>query len=399
MSIPSVTHNQAFRRTWLPSTSILVLALAMLAIGFVTQGTNPTAVAAAPIAHCNSSTASNVGGQGVACTVTVDNYVTGAGSLEATAPSTIVVTACTGAAGVIASGGGTCNTTTTTSAEPITSIAQCNFVGNGGGGVVICTVRINNHFDSVPASAPTAARVYQCVGSVITGTGAPGTCSPANTPGVTSIGAATVGQCNGSGNGGTSVGFTCTVTGSSTTTERMPVNINQCNDSANGGGSLVICRSTVTNDVIANAPTATPAGVNTSTPIVPVDSTPGASATAVPPVDSTPTAIVPPLDLTPTPVGTPPVELTPTPFATPPLDMTPTPVGPFVITTPTPLVPGTPPADTTPGLPMTGTPAPGAPNTGTGASTSASTSVLPIVAGLALLLGSTGAMALKRNAR
>ena len=232
----------------------------VLMIGALAQsgGQISAAPLAAPVNQCNAL--ANVGGQGLACTVTVDNYITGSGAV--TTPSTITVTVCVGAAGPIGAGAGTCTTTTTTSSQPVVSIVQCDGSANGGGGVLICAATITNHFAGAPAVAPTPALIYQCIGSAITGTGAPGTCTPANTPGVTSVTAATVGQCNGSGNGGTSVGFICTVSTGSTATSTLAVNIDQCNNSTNGGGALTKCQAAVNNVVVAAAvPTATPAPV------------------------------------------------------------------------------------------------------------------------------------------
>ena len=241
---------------------------------------------AAPVAQCNDDTASNVGGQGVRCTVTVANFITSTGAIDPLRPSTVTVTRCVGAAGPIGAGGGTCTTTTSTSSSLITSIAQCNGSANGGGGVLICAVTMTNTFAGGPAATP--ATVYQCIGSVITGTGAPGTCTPANTPGIGSVSAATVGQCNGSGNGGTSVGFVCTV-GSSTISSALAVNVDQCNGSANGGGSLVNCSAQVSAVVQAQT-TATPAPSATAGP----SATPASTATPAPaavtpaPVSATP---------------------------------------------------------------------------------------------------------------
>ena len=256
---------------------LLLLAVSTLPLAALAQsgGQSNAAPLSAPVNQCNNDTASNVGGQGLACTVTVDNYVDGNGTTAA--PSTVTVTKCVGAAGPIGAGAGTCATTTSTSTQPVVSVTQCDGSSNGGGGVLICTVTITNHFAGSPASAPTAASVYQCIGSVITGTGAPGTCTPVNTPGVTSVTAATVGQCNGSGNGGTSVGFVCTVTTGSTMTSTLSVNVDQCNGSANGGGALVRCLATVSS-IIAAAPTATPSPVAVVAPV----------ATPTPPVAGLP---------------------------------------------------------------------------------------------------------------
>lgn len=302
---------------------VFVLVAIVLAMVLLSQGSHPAGAAAAPVTQCNGE--ANVGGQGIRCTVTIVNHVDSTGA--ATAPSAITVTKCTGAAGPIGAGAGTCTTTTTTSAEPITLVQQCNGSGNGGGGVVICSVQVTNSFSSAPVAALGAATVYQCVGSQITGPGAPAICTPANSPGITSVGAATVGQCNGSGNGGTSVGFTCTVTGGSTMTSTLAMNVDQCNDSANGGGALVQCAATVTNQVLAPTPTATqsvsatatttgtPSATTTGTPSATVTTTPSATASGTPTATTTGT---PSATSTPIPTGTPvvTVTVTGTPVAT-----------------------------------------------------------------------------------
>jgi len=254
-----------------------LLTMCLLVIGSLAQTSVQVSAAplSAPVNQCNNDAASNVGGQGMSCTVTVVNNLTSSGA--AASPSTITTTRCVGAAGPIGAGAGTCATTTTSSATPVTQITQCDGSSNGGGGVLICTATITNNYAGTLSQAPTPAKIYQCVGSVITGTGAPGTCTPVNTAGVTSVTAATVGQCNGSGNGGTSVGFVCTVTSSSTDTSALPVNIDQCNGSANGGGALVRCQATVNSVVAAAAaPTASPAASPTASP------TPVVAPTATP---------------------------------------------------------------------------------------------------------------------
>ena len=277
-----------------------LLAVAILAISLVGVQPAPASAAAPPINQCNDDTASNVGGQGIACTVTIQNYIHigGNGVVEATAPSTITVTRCTGAAGPVAAGAGTCTTESTTSAEPILIVQQCNGSGNGGGGVVLCTVTISTIISSTLVDALTPATVYQCIGSVNTGPGAPGNCSPENTAGITSVTVATVGQCNGSGNGGTSVGFTCTVSGDSTMTAAFPINVDQCNNSANGGGAQVNCSVTVTNEALAQ-PAPTP------TPTVKPPVTPTPAPTAAPMVAPTPAPTVTPIpDAAPQPADT-----------------------------------------------------------------------------------------------
>lgn len=244
----------------------------------------------APVSQCNDDAASNVGGQGISCTVTIANFVRSTGTIDPTRPTTVTVTRCVGAAGPIGAGAGTCTTTTTTSTELVTSVAQCNGSANGGGGVLICSVTMTNTI--VGGATPTAATVYQCVGSVITGTGAPGTCTPANTPGVTSVTAATVGQCNGSGNGGTSVSFICTVGPSSTISATLSVNVDQCNGSANGGGSLVRCSAAVNSLVEAQA-TATPTPIASVTPTPGATATPSATPIPAPVATATPVAAAP----------------------------------------------------------------------------------------------------------
>ncbi len=286
--------GRTFRRKWL-AVSVAFATIAFT-IGLLTFSGPRHAIAAATPPQCDGEM--NGGGTEVACTVTVVNYVTAAGALSTTPSSTLTMTRCVGASGPLSTL--TCTTTATTSSQPVTTIDQCNGSGNGGGGTVICTVTVTNHFNGSPA-AFTPATVYQGVGSVITGTGAPGTLTPVNTPGITSIAAATVGQCNDSGNGGTSVGFVCIVTAGSTMTSTLPVNVNQCNNSANGGGALTTCTVTVMNDVIA-AP-ATPAATVTA-------------ATATTSVTAMATATVAPVTQTPTPNATITVSGAPLPPAT-----------------------------------------------------------------------------------
>ncbi len=278
---------------------MLVVVIAL--IGAFGGGAKGALAAAAP-PQCNGE--QNVGGQQVHCTITIVNYIDAGGGLAGTPPSTLTMERCVGAAGPVS--GLACTTTgPTLLTEPVTSVNQCNGSGNGGGGIVRCTVSIVNHFAEQPG-AIVPATVYQCVGSLITGTGAPGSCTPANTSGITSIGEATVGQCNNSGNGGTSVGFICNVEFGSTMATTFPVNINQCNGSAEGGGALTECEASVTN--LVDAPTATATPTSTS-----------AAATATPsntPTGATPLPSSTPIDSTATPSNTPPVE-TPLPSTTP----------------------------------------------------------------------------------
>lgn len=310
----------------------LIVAIAAMTSGLLFQHVQ-RATAETTAAQCNGEM--NGGGTQVACTVVISQYLTASGSLAPSPASTMTMTRCVGASGPVSTL--TCTTTVTTLTSPATTVQQCNGSGNGGGGTVRCSVTVANHFIGSPGPI-LGALIYQCVGSVITGTGAPGICTPANTPGVTSVSAATVGQCNGSGNGGTSVGFVCTVNGPSTMTETVRVNVDQCNDSGNGGGALVICEATVTNDVIpADTPTATTTASTTAT------ATSSASATSTP--SGTP--------------GTPGTTPSATP-GTPSPTATPTPTGTVPATTPSPTV-TTPATTSTPTAPSV---APGPPATG-----------------------------------
>lgn len=306
----------------------LILGMAaVLAIGvggLMAIGPQAESASAAPAPpQCNGEM--NVGGQEVRCTVVVENYIAVGGGLAITPLSTLSMTRCVGAADSV-----TCETTVTTLTSPVTSVAQCNGSANGAGGIVRCVTTINNHFEgSVPALLP--ATVYQCVGSVITGPGEPGTCTPANTPDISSVGEATVGQCNGSGNGGTNVSFTCTVTIGSTMAATFPINIDQCNGSGEGGGALVNCSATVTNVVFQVPATETP------------------TPTATQPATQTPTE----QPATQTPTEQPPAA-TPTSPAATPTSPAATPTSPAA--TPTLPVPGTPtvpPASQTPRVPNT----------------------------------------------
>ena len=289
------------KRIILGVSALVVVAFALVSV-FGNTAKQAHAAAAPP--QCNAEM--NQSGYGVHCTITIVNYVDAGGGLAGTPPSTMTMTRCAGATGPVFDGSVVCDPPVVTPlTEPVTSVNQCNGSGNGGGGIILCTVSITNHFAEQPG-AIVPATVYQCVGSVITGTGAPGSCTPANTPGISSVAEATVGQCNGSGNGGTSVGFTCSVSFGSTMATTFPVNINQCNGSAEGGGALTICEASVTNLVDAPPATATP----TSTV---------AAATATPsstPAGATPLPSSTPVNATSTPSDTPAVE-TPFPTSTP----------------------------------------------------------------------------------
>ena len=191
------------KRLILGLAAVLVMGIASVsAFGF-----QPEKASAAPAPpQCNDEM--NGGGTQVHCTVSIINYIAAGGGLAETPPSTLTMTRCVGASGPVSTL--TCATTVTTLTAPVTSVSQCNYSGDGGGGTVRCRVNITNHFAAQPGVILPAS-VYQCIGSVITGPGAPAICTPANTAGITAASQATVRQCNDSGNGGTNVAFICRV--------------------------------------------------------------------------------------------------------------------------------------------------------------------------------------------
>ncbi len=385
-------------KRFIPGLAVTLLMGFALVAGFALGP--GTALGAPAPPQCNGEM--NVGGEQVVCAIVIQNYIDPDGGLASTVDSTMTMTRCVKA---VADPGLTCDTpVVTVLTAPVTSVSQCNGSGNGGGGIVRCSVVITNQFTgTAPVLAPVTT--YQCIGSVITGTGAPGFCTPANTPSI-GAGEATVEQCNGSGNGGTSVSFICDVAGEFLPLA-MPISINQCNGSAEGGGALTDCTVTISN-LAAPEPTPT---VATATPTT-VPSTP----TAIP---STPTVVAATPTNTPTATATTFVPLaTPTTFvpsATPTTfvpQATPTtlvpPVTPTVQAppaTPVPtvpslaLVPPTPAASTTPQTQVPPTPLP--PSTGTAlAPADGGTTRLPMLligSGMAVL--ALGALGFSRSSR
>jgi LPXTG-motif cell wall-anchored protein len=191
---------------------------------------------AATAAPCNAY-AAVLAGQGMECTVEVDNYQNGASEY-----STISITECHGAAYTVLLAPA-CLTTVIDEISLTTAIDQCNGTLNGGGSNVTCTVRVRNHLSG--SVVPALATVNQCVGSGDGGTspvGTPLNCSPS---GLTS--GATVTQCNGSVNGGGSpLRVNCSVPIG--TESALPILINQCNGTVNGGGSALFCSVEIVND-------------------------------------------------------------------------------------------------------------------------------------------------------
>ncbi len=239
--------------------------------------TNAGAASPAAVNQCNGT--DNVGGQAVACSVSVINNLdlgTGAAS------STVTLTECHGAANAAP----TCTNTPITHPNQLTTtVTQCNGSGSGGGGTVTCSVRVTNNITGTASTSP--ASIDQCNGS-----GAGGGTQP--TVACTPIGNttnATITQCDNSGNGGGGTRrVRCTV-GPSTQTAALPVTVDQCNGSGNGGGGTVTCTVTLVNNIIS-APVTTPP-VTTPPVTTPPVTTPPVTA---PPVSSPP--FVPPPGLT-----------------------------------------------------------------------------------------------------
>ncbi|HEY1530316.1 MAG TPA: hypothetical protein VGF80_05835 [Galbitalea sp.] len=151
-------------------------------------GAEEPASAATAFSQCNSI--DDTPGLEVRCTAQVTNRVDlGTGI----ASSTVVATVCEGPAGTTPNGA--CTTTTSNSGELVSSVNQCNAVGNGGGGNVYCIVSIDNIVVGAPDQL--GVTVDQCVGSGDGGGATPLACDPAQ-----STTSATVTQCNGSVNGG-----------------------------------------------------------------------------------------------------------------------------------------------------------------------------------------------------
>jgi hypothetical protein len=281
----------------LASSGLAPAGLAQSAVGLAPEAIIEAASTPAAVNQCNGT--DNVGGQAVACDVTITNNLN---LVTGTSGSTVLVKECHGAANA----GLTCTTSTTPSVQLTTSVVQCDGSGSGGGGTVTCNVHVTNNITGV--ATPTPATVNQCNGS---GTGG-GTQPTLQCDPLGSTTGATVTQCNGSGNGGgATVRVQCTVT-PSTQTSALPVTVDQCNGSGNGGGSLVTCSGSVTNTVLAPAaaPTTTSTTPGTTVPgATTVTTAPGATVTTAPgvtPVTSPPVTLAPAVTPETTPVTTPP---------------------------------------------------------------------------------------------
>lgn len=220
-------------------------ALAALAL-LVLQPAPPAA--AATTAQCDGEF--NVGGEGLDCRITVENFLDLA---TGEASSRVTTLACSGAANVDPLPA-CVGPTVTEYPELTTSADQCNGSANGGGSSMLCSVTVVNTITGDSTTMP--AVINQCNDSLTTGdvracTPDPAT-ADASTDGVT--------QCNGSVNGGGG-SMTCSVSPSSTSNSAFAFIVNQCNDSANGGGARIVCTvdiSTVVLEAAAPQPSAPP---------------------------------------------------------------------------------------------------------------------------------------------
>ena len=177
----------------------LIAVIAVLLLSTSTPPASAANVGVAPplIEICNDAAGA---GLEVRCTIVVVNYLNVNGTKAASPPSpasTVTITTCIGPAGApICAAPAVTNLLT-----PVSTIRQCNATLAGGGNVV-CTATITNHFVVAPG-AVLPATIFQCDGSFGGGGIVPGSsCLPVNTPGIIAVGTANVDQCDGSGNGG-----------------------------------------------------------------------------------------------------------------------------------------------------------------------------------------------------
>ena len=204
----------------------------MVAAGSLVTASPADAATIARTTTCSNGV-DDTPGLGLICEVTVVNTITPTGG-----SAKVTVRECHGAANHETAA---CTTKTTKLTTLVDRVTQCNGSTNGGGGTLLCSVRVTNNFIGINARA-TAATVNECVGS---GDGIANNCNPF--PATTS--GATITQCNGSANGGTLVRLQCTASGTKSAVHG--VRINQCNGSTNGGGAKVICSARITNRFIA----------------------------------------------------------------------------------------------------------------------------------------------------
>ena len=260
-------RSESRPRTSLWPRTVAVMAMLILSI-LLAWSASPATAVSAPLAITQCNGTDNVGGESVACDVTVVNNLNVATGLTS---SVVTVRECHGAANTVP----TCTTTPSSSNRLTTTVNQCNGSGSGAGGTVTCTVHILNNITGVSASTP--ATINQCNGSGTGGGTAPTTvCVPlGNTTN------ATITQCNTSGNGGGgTMRVRCTVT-PSTQAAALPVTVDQCNGSGNGGGATVTCTTSLVNNVFPGAVTSSPAASTSATSSAAAASTPATTGTRI----------------------------------------------------------------------------------------------------------------------
>ena len=265
----------------------VVVALLAASSFLATPPASAAPIAAAPTTYCGDPTTDGSMSTGAGTMITCDTRVTNTitainpGTGVASGHSSISVTECRGpASGRLNPAFLTCSTDLQLLVNLVTRVYQCNGVGYGGGNVLECDVRIINNFDGVSPQAFSAATVDQCVGSAPVTTG----CNPfpATTTG------ATITQCNNSSYGGGQEDFNCLASG--TTSASLSVTVNQCNDSNYGGGSWLNCSASLTNNLIAAAPTPTPVAAPIATAVATAapTATPAGAAVVTPAPSETP---------------------------------------------------------------------------------------------------------------
>src|SRR5580658_4204359 len=161
MRATSKLHMHANGRAMIKATRSKKLALMLVAmIGslfVMTVGplNSIASGASAPsVNQCNGT--DNVGGEAVACRVTVTNNLNMATGVTSSA---LTVQECHGAAHAPP----TCITSTTPSSVLVSSVTQCDGSGSGGGGTVTCEVSVVNNITGT--TSPTPATVDQCITS------------------------------------------------------------------------------------------------------------------------------------------------------------------------------------------------------------------------------------------
>lgn len=242
LTSPPAFGTSAHRAPRPLSRVISLLGAILLASAFLVVGGASSPASAAVTSQCDGEF--NVGGQGMNCQVTVENFLNIATGV---ASSRVTTLACNG--GALVDPLPTCiGPTVTEFTELTTEVDQCNGSANGGGSSLLCSIVVTN---TITGSATTfAAPINQCNGSLTTGDVR--ACSP--DPATTDASLDGVTQCNGSVNGGGG-SMTCTVSTRTTSNSAFGFIANQCNDSDNGGGATTVCSVDISNVIVPAADT------------------------------------------------------------------------------------------------------------------------------------------------